>query len=109
MSVSLRIDREPVVITGVGAVSPLGSAFDEIADNLLAGRSGVRSVDPGEYAREPVQFAAPVTTIPAPDADTCGLSPESFYALDRLEQLCLAPVAAALQDFVILPWVWSEW
>ena len=98
MSVSLRIDREPVVITGVGAVSPMGSAFDEIADNLLAGRSGVRSVDPGEYAREPVQFAAPVTTIPAPDADTYGLSPESFYALDRLEQLCLAPVAAALQD-----------
>jgi 3-oxoacyl-[acyl-carrier-protein] synthase II len=98
MSVCPRIGREPVVITGVGAVSPLGSAFDEIADNLIAGRSGVRSVDPGEHAREPVQFAAPVTAIPAPHPDACGLSPDSFQGLCRLEQLVLAPVAAALHD-----------
>jgi 3-oxoacyl-[acyl-carrier-protein] synthase II len=98
MSSDRRIDREPVVITGVGAVSPLGATFDEIADNLLAGRSGVRSVDPGRYAREPIQFAAPVTSIPPPPPDTCGLSPEAFAGLDRLEQLCLAPVAAALHD-----------
>ena len=31
-------------ITGVGAVTPLGHDWETIADNLLAGRSGVRRV-----------------------------------------------------------------
>ena len=69
------VDRstvEPVVITGIGAVSPLGCSFTEIAENLLAGRSGVQAIDAGEYAREPVQFAAPVTHIPTPRPDALG-------------------------------------
>jgi 3-oxoacyl-[acyl-carrier-protein] synthase II len=90
--------REPVVITGVGAVSPLGSSFPEIADSLMAGRSGVQSIDPGRYAREDVQFAAPVTRIPAPPHDVCSLEPDEFARLGRLEQLCLSPAAAALAD-----------
>ena len=49
--------HEPVVITGIGAATPLGNSFDEIAEALLAGRSGVRSIDPGPFAREPLQFA----------------------------------------------------
>ena len=36
----LSADRS-VVITGIGAVTPLGNDFDSIADALLAGRSGV--------------------------------------------------------------------
>ena len=95
-----RSALEPVVITGVGAVSPLGCEFHEIADNLLAGRSGVRAIDPGPYAREPVQFAAPVTHIPTPPAGTCGLNPGEFERLGRLERLCLAPLAAAVADAI---------
>ena len=98
MSGSLSMNREPVVITGVGAVSPLGCEFGEIADNLLAGRSGVRSVPPGAYARDGVQFAAPVERIPEPPADVSGLSPAEFSGLDRLEQLALAALASALTD-----------
>jgi 3-oxoacyl-[acyl-carrier-protein] synthase II len=98
MSASRHDRVEPVMITGVGAVTPLGSGFAEIADNLLAGRSGVRSIDPGRYAREPVQFAAPVMEIPIPSADTCGLSDAEFAALGRLERLCLSPAAAAMAD-----------
>jgi 3-oxoacyl-[acyl-carrier-protein] synthase II len=93
-----RSALEPVVITGVGAVSPLGCAFDEIADNLLAGRSGVRAINPGPDAGEPVQFAAPVARIPSPLAGTCGLHPGEFERLGRLEQLCLSPLAAAVAD-----------
>ena len=55
---------EPVVITGVGAVSPLGNSLTEIADNLLAGHCGIRDIDPGPLSREPRQFAAPVTALP---------------------------------------------
>jgi 3-oxoacyl-[acyl-carrier-protein] synthase II len=94
---------EPVVITGVGAVSPLGCTFAEIAANLIAGRSGVRAVDPGEYGREPVQFAGPVPRIPNPPAATCVLAAEDFARLDRLEQMCLAPLASAIADAGVLP------
>jgi 3-oxoacyl-[acyl-carrier-protein] synthase II len=89
-------NREPVVITGLGAVSPLGSSFAEIADGLLAGRSGVRSIDPGQYGREQTQFAAPVTEIPAGPAVVLGIDAERFASLQRLEQICLSPLAAAL-------------
>lgn len=98
MTPALHPHREPVTITGVGAVSPLGAGFDEIADNLLAGRCGVRSIDPGPHAREPVQFAAPVTDIPSPAEEFCGLDAEAFAGLGRLERLCLSPVAMALAD-----------
>ena len=101
MNASRRERVEPVVITGVGAVTPLGSDFTEIAANLLGGRSGVRAIDPGRYAREPVQFAAPVTAIPAPPAGTCGLTDEAFAALGRLERICLSPIAAAVTDAVL--------
>jgi 3-oxoacyl-[acyl-carrier-protein] synthase II len=96
-------DGPPVVITGLGAVTPLGHSFAEIAAGLLAGRSGVRSVDPGEFARERQQFAAPVTDIPTPPATICGLDAAAFAGLDRLEQLCLAPLALALADAGLEP------
>lgn len=95
--------REPVLITGMGAVSPLGSSFAEIATGLLAGRSGVRAVDPGGLAREQRQFAAPVTGIPTPPVEFCGLDAEAFAGLDRLERICLAPLAAALADAGLRP------
>ena len=98
MIVSARIMREPVAITGLGAVSPLGHGFDAIADNLLAGRTGVRSIDPGEGARESHQFAAAVEAIPAPPAGICGCDSLVFAALPRLEQMVLSPVAHAVAD-----------
>lgn len=93
-----RPDREPIMITGVGAVSPLGHSFDEIADALLAGRSGVRSIDPGPFAREPVQFAGAVSEIPPPVPAACPLDATACAALPRLDQLCVSPIAAALLD-----------
>ena len=33
-----RPEREPVMITGMAAVSPLGNTCEAIADNLFAGR-----------------------------------------------------------------------
>jgi 3-oxoacyl-[acyl-carrier-protein] synthase II len=93
-----RHHSDAVVITGLGVASPLGVTFDEVADNLLAGRSGVRSVEPAAFAREGRQFAAPVQTIPAPPAGSCDVSAAEFATLDRLEQLCLGPLAHALAD-----------
>ena len=98
MNAARSSGREPVMITGVGAVSPLGHSLAEITANLLAGRSGLRDIDPGPLGREPRQFAAPVAEIPAPPAGTCRRSAAEVGALDRLSRICLVPAAAALAD-----------
>ncbi|NDC63320.1 MAG: beta-ketoacyl-[acyl-carrier-protein] synthase family protein [Planctomycetia bacterium] len=90
---------EPVCITGVGAASPLGHSLEAIAANLLAGRSAVRQVEPGAYAREKVHFAAPVDHVPVPP----GIDAARFASLGRLEQLCLGPAAHALADAGLRP------
>ena len=98
---TLRINpgREPVIITGRAAVSPLGNSCQEIFDGLYAGRSGVRAVEADPAARTPRQFVAPVAEIPVP----AGIQPEVFARLLRLEQICLAPAAAALADAGLEP------
>ena len=90
--------REPVLITGVGAVSPLGDSLAEIADNLLAGRCGIRDIDPGPLGRETRQFAAPVAALGDPPAAACRLGREELAALDRLTRMCLVPAARAVVD-----------
>ncbi len=88
-------DREPVVITGRAAVSPLGTDVPAILDRLFAGESGVRKIPIDERARAAAeQFAAPVEDLPPP----AGLEPEAVAGLDRLEQMCLVPLAGALAD-----------
>jgi 3-oxoacyl-[acyl-carrier-protein] synthase II len=97
MSGSLQFshrDREPVVITGMAAVSPLGFDTATILDRLFAGVSGVREIEIDERACTPARFAAPVETIPVP----AGFDPDAFLKLDRLEKLCLSPAAGALAD-----------
>ena len=84
----LRADRS-ALITGIGAVTPLGNDFDTIADALLDGRSGVVEIDGAGFSREARQFAAPVAAIPAMAADD---------SLDRLGRLCLAAAHAARAD-----------
>ncbi len=86
--------REPVVITGLAAVSPLGSTSELIFDRLFAGVSGVQEIEIDPRARTEARFAAPVAEIPLPP----GIEADEFAALDRLEQLCLSPVAGALAD-----------
>jgi len=90
--------RESVAITGIGAVSPVGNSFRDIADSLLAGRTGVRSIDPGAFARESHQFAATVEQIPAPPPGVCPLDAQGFADLTRLERMCVSPVAHAIAD-----------
>lgn len=48
------------VITGIGAVTPVGLSAPETWANLLAGRSGVRSLTRFDASRYPVRIAAEV-------------------------------------------------
>src|SRR6476660_7746639 len=83
-----------VVVTGLGAVTPLGSSAPETWRAALAGESGIdwiRAFDAGEY---PVRIAAEVK-----DFDPTGVaSPKEQRKLDRNVLLALAAGKEAVED-----------
>jgi 3-oxoacyl-[acyl-carrier-protein] synthase II len=77
----------------MGAATPLGHCYEAIADGLVAGRSGVRTVTAFDVSDHPSQIAGMVTDIPCPLADAA-----AFARLPRLEQLILWCSISALRD-----------
>ena len=75
-----------VVVTGLGATTPLGGTATETWEALLAGRSGARTMDFDWVAKYelPVTFAATIATQPIDvlaKVETRRLDPSSQYAL----------------------------
>ncbi|MFF3978527.1 beta-ketoacyl-ACP synthase II [Streptomyces sp. NPDC001828] len=60
-----RAPRPRVVVTGLGAVTPLGLGAEVLWQGLLEGRSGVRPLEGEEFADQPVRIAAAVPVDPA--------------------------------------------
>ena len=85
---------DAVWITGVGLATPLGLTFPELADNLLAGKSGVRPVTHFDASDQPCQFAACLPPIPAPP----GWAQADFAALGHWEQVLIWTGVNALHD-----------
>ncbi len=79
--------KKRVVITGLGVVSPLGSSYDVLRENLYAGRSGVNLIESFDTSDFTVKFAAQVKNfnIEAIDYDQKilkRLDPFMWYGLD---------------------------
>ena len=53
-----------VVVTGLGAVAPCGLDVPSTWEGLLAGRSGVRTIEDDRFADLPVRFAGQVAVDP---------------------------------------------
>jgi 3-oxoacyl-[acyl-carrier-protein] synthase II len=85
---------EPVWITGVGAVTPVGATYAQIAESLLAGSSGVRSVTQFPVADHLSQIGASIEVIPCPT----GWDEHDFRQLPRVDQAALWCGVSALQD-----------
>ena len=88
----------PVVITGVGAATPLGADFDAFAANLLAGRSPARVVTDCAAGVE-VSLPACLAADPATPE---GWDDAEFRSLPRTEQFVLWCGTAALADAGLL-------
>ena len=87
-------ERNRVVVTGLGAVTPLGLSAHEFWKNLVAGRSGIGPMtlcDPTDY---PCRIAGEVS----------GFDPEQFIPakearrMARFTQLAVAAASMALED-----------
>jgi 3-oxoacyl-[acyl-carrier-protein] synthase II len=88
------MSRIPVVVTGIGATTPLGSNAPSTWEALLAGKSGVRRID-AEWADDlPVKIAAQI----AVDPSEVVLDRVEARRLDRSAQLGLIAAMEAWQD-----------
>ena len=85
---------EPVWITGVGTLSSLGADYRTFADQVLAGKCGIRRLEIPDADRSVAWPAAALDTIPAPP----GWDAAEFAALNRLHQVALYCCAQALHD-----------
>ncbi len=87
----MRADQPTVVVTGLGATTPLGGDVASTWESLLAGRSGARKL-PADWAPVPlpVQIAAPAAVDPATVLDRV-----QARRLDRCEQLAIVAAREA--------------
>jgi 3-oxoacyl-[acyl-carrier-protein] synthase II len=83
-----------VVITGMGAVSPLGNDLASTWRAALAGESGIDFIRSFDASGFPVRIAAEVKDFEPPDI----LSPKEARRLDRNVLLALAAGKEALDD-----------
>ena len=82
-----------VVVTGVGAVTPVGIGREAFWEGLVAGRSGVRRISRFDPSRYSTQIAAEITDFPA-DSGTEGFD----GGIKRSSRLGMAAAAEALED-----------
>lgn len=82
-----------VVVTGIGAITPLGPSSDALWDGLLRCRSGVRTLTEDWVADLPVGIAALVESDPAELLGRVGAR-----SLDRAQQFALVAAREAWID-----------
>jgi 3-oxoacyl-[acyl-carrier-protein] synthase II len=84
--------RESVVITGMGAVTPLGTGVDTFWANLLAGDTGLRAITAFDLSDRRVQIGAP----PAGFDPETRLSPRDNQRLSLSTQMAVVAAEEAL-------------
>ncbi|ABD12837.1 3-oxoacyl-(acyl-carrier-protein) synthase II [Frankia casuarinae] len=80
-----------VVVTGLGATTPLGGDVASTWEGLLSGRSGVRRLTEGWVEQLPVHIAAPLAVEPP-------LGRVEARTLDRSQQMALTAAREAWAD-----------
>ncbi len=88
-------ERKRVVITGIGAVTPLGNDVQTTWQNLVKGQSGIRPITIFDASKYPVKIAAEVK-----DFNFCNsrVPDEITPFLGRGTKFCLTAAEEALQN-----------
>ncbi len=86
-------DQATVVVTGLGATTPLGGDVASTWQALLAGRSGARALPEELVSDLPVRIAAPAAVEPASVLDRV-----QVRRLDRCEQFAIVAAREAWAD-----------
>ncbi|GIW79581.1 MAG: 3-oxoacyl-[acyl-carrier-protein] synthase 2 [Gemmatales bacterium] len=81
-------------ITGIGVLSTLGNDYETLADNLLAGRSGIARVRRFDVDQHPSKIAGEISHIPRPNC----VNEEHWKALSPVDQSAIWCCHQALVD-----------
>lgn len=85
-----------IVITGIGAVSPLGNSAAETWAAMKEGRSGIRTIENIDTSAFPVHIGGEVRNFdPTPYFKS---DPKAVRRCDRFEQLAMAAGVMAMED-----------
>ncbi len=86
--------RRRVVITGLGAVSPLGNDFETSWQNLIAGRSGADEIKQFDASEYPVHFACELKDFDPAE----WIEKKQARRMDRFAQMIVAAAIQARDD-----------
>jgi 3-oxoacyl-[acyl-carrier-protein] synthase II len=86
--------RRRVVVTGLGAVTPLGNDAESFWDNLTAGKSGAAEITAFDSAMFAVHFACELKDFDP----TKWIEPRKARRMDRFAQMILAAARMAEDD-----------
>src|SRR5262245_24471 len=86
--------RNRVVITGLGAITPVGNSVDAFWNALLTGKSGAATITKFDVTNHSVKFGAEVKNFdPAAFID-----PKEAKRMDPFAQFAVAAVKEAVAD-----------
>ena len=88
------MNPQRVVITGLGAISPLGNSVTELWEGFISGRSGIRRITQFDASDLPCQIAG---EIPAFEAHQY-MDKKEARRIPRSAQIALAAAVQAVQD-----------
>jgi 3-oxoacyl-[acyl-carrier-protein] synthase II len=91
----MTMDKRRVVVTGMGAITPIGHGVGAFWENLIAGRSGVDLITLFDCSALPCKIGAEVKKFCAFDY---GISPKLERETDRFIQFALAAASEAIEE-----------
>ncbi|MBE9076991.1 beta-ketoacyl-ACP synthase II [Romeria aff. gracilis LEGE 07310] len=89
-----NIEKKRVVITGMGAVTPLGNTLDDYWQGLLGGRNGIGSITAFDASQHACQIAGEVKDFDPLDY----VDRKEAKRMDRFAQFAIAASKQALAD-----------
>ncbi|HAN40941.1 MAG TPA: beta-ketoacyl-[acyl-carrier-protein] synthase II, partial [Candidatus Cloacimonas sp.] len=90
--------KKRVVITGMGALSPIGNNVEETWQSLVNGKSGIGMITRFDASGLPAQIAAEVKDFNPEDH----FEPNQIRKLDLYSQFALVAAKEAIQDAKLL-------
>jgi len=89
------MDRKRVVITGVGAITPIGCGNDKFWNGLMEGKSGVDYLSRFDTSEFKTRIAAEIKDFNPKDY---GIEPKAAKRMDRFTQYGVAAASLAVED-----------
>jgi len=87
------VSNQPVAITGIGVITPVGIGFEELSEGIGKGRSGIAEITNFDAEALPIQYAGEARAF-----DLANHIGSIKTYLDRTSALALAAAAMALGD-----------